>query len=122
LVLRLTAADGWGLSPGARGGCVSDNPNYSEWTEGDRARNLASVIRETTALKKRVGTRIRQKRKERGMTQEKLAFEAELSTHYLSQVEAGTRNPTLEVLYRLSIALHVDLADLLKSESRPASH
>ena len=85
------------------------------------ASNLSSVTREIAALKRRIGSRIRQRRDECRMTQEDLAFKADLSTHYLSQIEAGKRNPTLELLCRLCFALQLDLADLVNGESRPAS-
>ncbi len=49
------------------------------------------------------------------MSQEDLAFQADLTTSYLSQIESGKRNPSLETLLRLSSALHVELAELGKA-------
>ena len=97
-----------------------DDPNYREWIGVVHSSNLASVTREITALK-RMGSRIRQRRREIGLTQEDLADNADLSPHYVSQIEAGRRNPTFSVLFRLSVALELDLGDLVKGESRPAS-
>ena len=99
---------------------MADDPNYSSWTTAIRASNLAGVTREIAALKKRIGSRIRQRRGECRMTQEDLADKASLSTHYLSEIEAGKRNPTLEMLCRLSFALQLTLAELVNGESRPA--
>lgn len=49
------------------------------------------------------------------MSQEALAFEAELSPSYLSQLEAGKRNPSIGALYRLCSALELDLSELVKA-------
>jgi len=91
--------------------------NYSEWTAISRTCNLQAMHRPATlaALKKRVGSRIRRRRDEFGMSQEALAFEAEMTASYLSQIEGGKRNPSLEALHRLSCALRLDLEELLKA-------
>ena len=44
-----------------------------------------------------------------------LAFEAEMTASYLSQIEGGKRNPSLQALHRLSCALRLDLEELLKA-------
>lgn len=49
------------------------------------------------------------------MSQEVLAFEANLTSSYVSQIEAGKRNPSVGVLYRVCRALDCELADLLKT-------
>ena len=48
------------------------------------------------------------------MSQEALAFAADLTPSYLSQIEAGKRNPSIGALYRLSSALQLDLSELVK--------
>ena len=88
--------------------------NYSKWTARRRAVNLRAMTRNIAALKERIGSRIRQRRDYSHMSQEDLAFQADLTTSYLSQIESGKRNPSLEALFRLSTALHVDLAELVK--------
>ena len=54
------------------------------------------------------------------MTQEALALEAEMKRSYLSELEAGKRNPSVRALGRLAMALGIDAADLLRqnAESR----
>ncbi len=91
--------------------------NYSEWTAIGRTVNLEPMHRHATltALQKRVGSRIRRRRDEFGMSQEALAFEAEMTASYLSQIEGGKRNPSLHALHRLACALRIDLAELLKT-------
>ena len=58
------------------------------------------------------GRRVREVRHERGWTQEQLAFEAGVKRAYLSEVENGQRNVSLDVVEKLALALGVT-ADLL---------
>ena len=69
---------------------------------------------ELAELKTTIGKRIQQRREESGMTQESLAFEAGLTPSYLSQVEAGKRNPSIAVLFRLCSALDLHVSELFK--------
>jgi DNA-binding XRE family transcriptional regulator len=55
-------------------------------------------------------------RKWRDVTQMHLAFKSGISQGYLSQVEAGARRPTVEVLLQLSDALNVPI-DVLIAKS-----
>ncbi len=73
------------------------------------------MARELAALKTKIGSRIRGRRTSLRISQEDLAFRVDLSPTYLSQIEAGKRNPSLEALFRLAGALQMDLADLVKS-------
>ena len=52
-------------------------------------------------------------REYRGLTQQALADQAEISTSYLSQIESGKRTGTAAVLGRLAAALNLDIDDLL---------
>lgn len=63
--------------------------------------------------RKIVGKNVRKIRQEREMTQEKLAFEAELDLTYVGGIERGKRNPSLLVLARIAEALSVHLTRLL---------
>jgi len=47
------------------------------------------------------------------MTQEQLAFEAEIDLTYLGGIERGKRNPSLLVMVRIAEALSVSLPRLL---------
>ena len=64
----------------------------------------------------KVGNIVRQLRKEKGLTQERLAARAELNTTYLSDIENGTGNATVGVLVRLAGGLKVKPAQLLEIE------
>ncbi|MDH5134624.1 MULTISPECIES: helix-turn-helix transcriptional regulator [unclassified Microbacterium] len=59
-----------------------------------------------------LGVRVRQLREALGLSQEAFAHRAELDRTYVSGIERGRRNPTLDVLYRLADALEVEVRDL----------
>src|SRR5689334_1856224 len=61
----------------------------------------------------RSGDALRRLRKERGMSQERLAEAANLTDDYVGFIERGDNVPTLTVILRLAKALHVDAGDLL---------
>jgi transcriptional regulator with XRE-family HTH domain len=64
----------------------------------------------------RLGQRIRSLRKQRGLSQEALAFEAGLDRTYVSSVEQGERNIAVLNLAKLARALGVGVAELLGEE------
>lgn len=61
------------------------------------------------------GSRLRALRTDRGWSQEEFAHRADLDRTYVSGVERGVRNPTLDVIARLAEALDVDVAELFPS-------
>lgn len=65
-------------------------------------------------VRRRVGINLRRYRKERGLSQEALAFECGLHRTYISGVERGVRNPTVLVLEEIASALRVPSASLLE--------
>lgn len=61
-----------------------------------------------------LGANVRQLRKSKGLSQEELALEAGMKRSYLSDLERGTRNPSVRAIGRLAEALGVEAADLLR--------
>lgn len=59
-----------------------------------------------------LGTRVRELRVAKGWSQEHFAHLANLDRTYVSGVERGQRNPTVDVLQRLATALDVAIRDL----------
>ena len=59
------------------------------------------------------GRNVRQARKDKGWTQEQLAFEAGVKRAYLSEVENGQRNVSLDVVEKLAKALAISASSLL---------
>lgn len=48
------------------------------------------------------------------MTQQALAARAAISKSFLSEIEAGTNTPSVEMLWKLAYALKVDLDTLVR--------
>jgi transcriptional regulator with XRE-family HTH domain len=59
-----------------------------------------------------LGARIRELRAERRLSQERLAEMMGANVTYVSSVERGKENPTLDYLIKVADALEVDLVDL----------
>lgn len=62
--------------------------------------------------KKLIGLRIAEIRKQKGMTQDKLANKMGISSKYLSSIERGKENPTLDTLINLGQSLEADLGEI----------
>lgn len=68
-----------------------------------------------SATHKRLGQRIKRLRKEKGMTQEDLAFKVDVDRSYMGFVERGEKNPTLDKLIKIAQSLNISLPELFKS-------
>ncbi len=64
-----------------------------------------------------LGRRIREIRKQRKLSQEALAEKAGISAQYVSNIERGKENPTLDLLFRLAHALKVSLGEMCDFEA-----
>lgn len=62
---------------------------------------------------KSFGERIKKLRKEKGLTQEQLADEAQIERSYMGTIERGERNPTLLKVHKIAKALKVSAGQLL---------
>ncbi|MDE6625445.1 MAG: helix-turn-helix domain-containing protein [Lachnospiraceae bacterium] len=63
----------------------------------------------------KVGSRIKEFRKREGISQEKLAFKAELDRTYIAGVESGKRNLSIKSLEKILKALGVSFEDFFKN-------
>lgn len=61
-----------------------------------------------------LGKRIAHLRKTKGMTQLELCVDSGISQSFICDLEAGRRNPSVETLERIAIALGVSLSVLLE--------
>lgn len=59
-----------------------------------------------------LGLRLKELRKRKKLSQEEVAEKADTSPNYLSRMERGTENPTLDMLIKISEALGVELWEL----------
>ena len=65
-------------------------------------------------LREVFATNLRRLRHAKGLSQDDLAYEAEVSRSYLSQLEKGAYYASLKIIGRLAEALDVEPAELLK--------
>jgi len=61
-----------------------------------------------------LGMRIRYLRSLRKWSQEDLALEADVNKNYICDLENGRRNPSLEILERISDAFGITLSELFR--------
>ena len=59
------------------------------------------------------GRVLRDLRKQVGLTQEQLGFEAELERNYISMLERGERQPTLTTLMKLARPLRLKASEMV---------
>ena len=62
-----------------------------------------------------LGHRLRNARKNREFTQERLSLASGISVRHISKIEQGDMNPSYEVLYQLVTAMGISLAALFAS-------
>jgi transcriptional regulator with XRE-family HTH domain len=60
-----------------------------------------------------LGDELRKAREAVGLTQEELAFKAEVHRTYVSLLERNKKSPTLSMLFRLCKALGISASDLV---------
>lgn len=65
-------------------------------------------------IRKILGANLKRLRTAKGWSQEDYAFEAGIHRTYISDIERGARNPTIEVLVKLAAPLGVEPADLIR--------
>jgi transcriptional regulator with XRE-family HTH domain len=63
-------------------------------------------------IKEMIGARIKEIRAKNGLTQEAVAERMDISPKYLSSIERGKENPTLNTLIKLSESLEVNLGEM----------
>jgi transcriptional regulator with XRE-family HTH domain len=67
-------------------------------------------------IKLKIGQRIRELRKELAISQESLAYKAEVDRTYITDVENGRRNVSVEILERIIIALEVSISEFFNAK------
>ena len=65
-----------------------------------------------------VAAAIRMRRQAAKMTQEDLAYEADLTTRHLHEIEKARTNPTLRSLFNIATALGVTLSAVMEDAER----
>lgn len=71
-------------------------------------------------IAKQLGKRIRQLRNAKHMSQEELSFMAGISPAHLGQIERATKNPTIDTIAKISVALDVPVSELFTANLLPS--
>lgn len=74
---------------------------------------MTSREQRAAAAQRAFGRRVREERKRLGLTQRALAQRAAMNPTYVSQIENGHRNTTLEVMVEIATALGVPVSHLV---------
>jgi len=86
----------------------SVNTNHVEKAEGRRRKRDTEVV---------VGERIRRLRLEAGLSQEELGRSSKMSTSYISRLETGEVNPTVDALTRIVRVFDLTIDGLLELDT-----
>lgn len=65
-------------------------------------------------IRQRLGRNVKRLREQKGWSQEKFAFEADIHRTYISDIERGARNPTVTIVGKLATSLGVTASELLE--------
>jgi DNA-binding XRE family transcriptional regulator len=82
--------------------------------------NLNTLLRFSHGFARVFAANLRRLRHAKGLSQDDLAYEAEVSRSYLSQLEKGAFYASLKVVAKLATVLEVEPAELLKMPVRPS--
>ncbi len=69
-----------------------------------------------------MGKNISRIRNKKHMTQEQLAEKTDVSTVFISQIETAVRKPSLETIYKISIALDTTIDSLIDNNKLQAKY
>lgn len=78
--------------------------------------------RQFTHIRSVLARNVRSRRKELALSQEQLAFEADIDRTYVSQIERSTINPSLQVLCKVASALKLEVVSLLAEKCKLTAH
>ncbi|MBD2783844.1 helix-turn-helix transcriptional regulator [Xenorhabdus sp. DI] len=79
-------------------------------------------MKKSNNIKSLFGQRIRYLRREAGMSQEAFADKCGLDRTYVSGIERGVRNPTLEIINVIANGLQIELNELFDFETIHPPH
>jgi two-component system response regulator len=77
--------------------------------------HISNLLMQPADVQKGFGAEVKRRRMQLGISQEKLAERANLHRTYVSDVEAGKRNPSLASIQRLTLALGASLGAIFAS-------
>jgi DNA-binding XRE family transcriptional regulator len=98
---------------------VVDEAPFDEHMSDGTPTPATSLSKDELARLQRVrraalGSRLRQLRAARHMSQEALAHRAGINRSFYSRIESGAQSPTVDKLHNIAVALRVHVADLFR--------
>jgi len=75
-------------------------------------------LKREQTISERFGQVVKVVRERQGISQEKLAELADIDRTYVSMIERGKRQPTLEVASRIASALSMRLSEIIRRAER----
>jgi transcriptional regulator with XRE-family HTH domain len=67
-------------------------------------------------IKEKMGIRLRELRKLKGLSQERFAFECELDRTYIASIEQGKRNVSIVNIEKIAKALNMSVYDFFEKD------
>lgn len=93
------------------------NVDYIPWTVNLINLTFATMKSRMEDICSVLGSNVKALRQGLGISQEELAFRAELDRTYISQIERGVSNPSIFVLLKVANVLDVELVDLFSTQN-----
>jgi ribosome-binding protein aMBF1 (putative translation factor) len=93
---------------------ASFHPREPNSDHGTPSQLLAQRSMPNENVKKRFGLAIKYWRQKSGISQEELAWRAQLHRTYVSGIETGDRNLSLQSIEKLALALHLSFSTLFQ--------
>lgn len=90
--------------------------DYIPWTVSHNKPIVVLMEKRMRQICKVLGGNVKTLRLSHNLSQEELAFEANLDRTYISQIERGVGNPSVLVLVKIAVILGVDVPDLFIKE------
>ena len=79
---------------------------------------MSMTQNKATDIGKAFGRVLRQYRSQKGISQEELAFQADVDRTFISRLERGIRQPTITTLINIGLALGVPAASLVQEAEK----
>ncbi len=67
-------------------------------------------------IKSKIGQRLRELRKKKGLSQEKFSFECDLDRTYIASIEQGKRNVSIENIEKIAKALDMSVSEFFNCD------
>lgn len=74
---------------------------------------MLNLLGKVVSAEKAFGQVLRKLRRERGLSQETLAFESELDRNYISLLELGQNSASIKTIFKLAPALDISVAEFM---------